>query len=215
MALPLSEFVYTNEAYLAMEREAEERHEYIDGYIYEMAGESQEHGEISSNLSWIIGSQLRGTPCRARIKDTKVRSGPIPYTPQSRKGVFSYPDMLIVCGEMRFLDEYRDVLINPRVIFEILSKRTEEFDRELKFWRYQIWNPTLNDYLLISQTRPVIEHYIRQEDGGWSYYVYLGLESRLTIKSVDCSLHLSDVYDRVVFPPQNLELFSGTEDERL
>ncbi len=60
MALPLSELVYTNEEYLAMEREAEERHEYIDGYIYEMSGESQEHGEISTNLGWIIGSQLRG-----------------------------------------------------------------------------------------------------------------------------------------------------------
>jgi len=214
MALPLSELIYTNEEYLAMEREAEERHEYIDGYIYEMSGESQEHGEISTNLSWIIGSQLRGTPCRARIKDTKVRSGPIPYSPRSRKGVFSYPDMLIVCGEMKFLDEYRDVLTNPTVIIEILSKRTEEFDRELKFWRYQTWNPTLNDYLLISQTWPVIEHYIRQEDGGWSYYVYMGLESSLTIKSVNCTLHLADVYDRMVFPPQSLELLLEIDEEQ-
>jgi len=123
--------------------------------------------------------------------------------------------MLIVCGELKFLDEYRDVLTNPTVIIEILSQRTEEFDRELKFWRYQTWNPTLNDYLLIAQTRPVIEHYIRQEDGGWSYYVYLGLESSLTIKSVNCTLHLADVYDRMVFPPQNLELFSETEGEEL
>jgi len=213
MALPLSEFIYTNEEYLAMERAADERHEYIDGYIYKMAGESPQHGEISVNLSGIIVPQLRGTPCRARIKDTKVRSGPIPYSPRSRRGIFSYPDMLIVCGEMQFLDEVQDVLVNPRVIIEILSETTEDFDRKLKFWRYQTWNPSLTDYLLIAQTIPAIEYYIRQPEGGWLYYVYEGLESSLTIKSVNCTLHLSDVYDRMVFSQQKLELFSGPEDK--
>jgi len=205
MALPPSEVVYTIEEYLAFERESEERHVYLDGLIWAMAGESSEHGEISSNLSGIIIPQLRGTPCRARIKDTKVRSGPAPKSGRSRKGLFSYPDLLAVCGEMQFHDEHRDVLINPTVVIEVLSDSTEKFDRGEKFFRYQTWNPTLTDYLLVWQSSPIIDHYVRRSEGGWLYYVYQGLESGLAIKSINCTLRLADVYERVVFPPEEID----------
>jgi Uma2 family endonuclease len=211
MSLPLSELVYTNEEYLAMEREAEERHEYIDGYIYEMAGESQEHGEICSNLSGIIVPQISGTNCRARIGNTKVRTGPRPKSSRSRRGMFSYPDLLIVCGEMRFHDEHRDVLINPTVIIEVLSESTERFDRGEKFLRYQIWNPSLREYLLVSQIRPVIEHYVRQPNDSWTYTIYRGLDESLKIESIDCTLNLNTVYERMKFPSEETEGVEGED----
>jgi Uma2 family endonuclease len=207
MAIRKSELLYTIEEYLEMERQAEERHEYLDGYIILMSGESDAHGEISANLSFLIGLQLRGTPCRMRIKDTKVRSGPTPR-PGSRKGLFSYPDFVVICGERQFHDEHTDVVLNPTVIIEVLSESTESFDRGEKFLRYQLWSPTLSDYLLVSQARPALEHFIRQADGSWSYHLYSGLDQRLFINSINCELRLVDVYERVVFPPES----SGEEE---
>jgi Uma2 family endonuclease len=207
MSLPKSKLIYTIEEYLSLERASEERHEYLDGYIFAMAGESPEHGEISANLSGLIIPQLSGTNCRARIKDTKVRSGPAPKSLNSRKGMFSYPDFLVVCGEMQFHDKHRDVLINPAVIIEILSETTEKFDRREKFIRYRTWNPTLTDYLLVSQHMPVILHYVRQPDGTWLLSFYSDLEETLTIKSIGCTLPLSKVYERVNFPEEFEDLW--------
>lgn len=208
MALPQSHILYTVEEYLEMDRQSEERHVYLDGYVWAMAGESIEHGEIVVNLIALVAAQLRDTPCRARVTNTRVRSGPAPSSKRRKKGLYSYPDVLIVCGEMQFHDEHRDVLTNPTVVFEVLSSSTERFDRGEKFMRYQDWNPALIDYLLISQTSPVIERYSRKQDGSWSYYVYRGLESSFTIESVNCTLKLADIYYRVVFQPEDLSLFS-------
>ncbi|MEN3334383.1 MAG: hypothetical protein V7641_3748 [Blastocatellia bacterium] len=204
MAIRKSPLLYTIEEYLAIERQTEERYEYLDGQIFAMSGESDAHGEVSANLSFIIGSQLRGTPCRMRIKDTKVRSGPTPH-PGSTKGLFSYPDLVVICGERQYHDEHQDVLLNPTVILEVLSESTENFERGEKFHRYRMWNPTLSDYLLVSQTRPDIEHYIRQADGAWLLHNYSGLEQRLFIDSINCELRLSEVYERIVFPPEEAE----------
>ncbi len=205
MATPLAQLLYTETEYLEMERESEERHEYIDGYVYAMAGESTEHGDISVNLGWILGSQLRDTPCRLRIANSKVRSGPRPTLPRSHKGLFSYPDLFVLCGELEFYDEYKDVFLNPTAIFEVLSSSTENYDRGEKFLRYQNYNPSLRDYILISQTSPRIEHYSRQPDGSWTYRVYQGLNASFSIKSIKCSLKLAEVYERVKFPLDKTE----------
>lgn len=205
MALARTQLFFTVEEYLALERASEERHEYLDGQIYAMAGESPQHGDICTNLVGMLYAQLRGSPCRVWSKDTKVRSGPDPRPRQTKEGLFSYPDLVVVCGEPQFHDEHRDVVLNPVVIIEVLSESTETFDRGEKFLRYQTWNPTLTDYLLVSQSSPIIEHYTRQPDGGWSYYVYEGLEQHLSIKSIDCTLRLAEVYDRVVFSEEPAE----------
>ena len=128
MSLPQSQIRYTEDQYLSIEREADERHEYIDGQIYVMVGESPERGAICTNLTAEIALQLRGTPCQAFAKDMRVRSGPLPRRLYSQKGLHSYPDLVIVCGEMQFLDENRDVIINPKVIIEVASPSTEAFD---------------------------------------------------------------------------------------
>jgi Uma2 family endonuclease len=190
---------YTVDEYLAPERASDGRHEYLDGKIYAMAGESGEHGDISANLVATLVNQLKGTSCRARPKDTKVRSGPIPMTGQNIKGMFSYPDVVVVCGKPEYHDAIRDVILNPAAIVEVLSESTEAFDRGEKFKRFQKWNPTLTEYLLVAQDQPHIEHFSRQSDGTWSYQLYTGLESTVPILSIHCTLKLVDVYDRISF----------------
>jgi Uma2 family endonuclease len=152
---------YTVEQYLAWEREADERNEFIDGEIYGMAGESGAHADISMNLAVLLGNQLKGTDCRARTKDTKVRSGAL--AEHFGKGMISYPDMVVICGEPEYHDSHKDVVLNPKVVLEVLSESAEEFDRGIKFMRYRNFNPTLTDYILISQTEAHVEHYIRLE----------------------------------------------------
>ena len=151
MSLQPVQALCTVEDYLALERASEERHEYLDGQVYAMAGESPEHGTICTNLTILIASQLRGTPCQAWAKDTKVRSGPTPHPRQPARGMFSYPDVVVVCGEPRFHDQYRDVLLNPVVLIEVVSPTTEAFDRGDKFFRYRTWLPSLTDYILVAQ----------------------------------------------------------------
>lgn len=202
MALPESEISLTVDEYLALERKSEERHEYLDGFIFDMAGESPEHGTICTNIVAEIRNQLKGSRCQAWSKDFKVRSGPAAKKGRRTKGLYSYPDLVIFCGEPVFHDEHRDVLTNPAVVLEVLSPTTEAFDRGEKFLRYQNWNPTLTDYVLVSQTMPVIEHFSRLTDGGWSYHVYQDLSDTLTIHSINCTLSLAEVFDRIEFQPE-------------
>ena len=206
MGLPLLKIRYTVEEYLALERASEERHEYLDGDVYAMAGESPEHGAICVNLAISIGSQMRGTPCQAFVKDMKVCSGPLALPGRSAKGLFSYPDLVVVCGAMQFHDQVRDVLLNPSLIIEVLSPSTEAFDRGEKFRRYRTWLPTLQDYLLVAQDKPFIDHYHRVEENRWELVSREGLEANLYLESVHCTLRLADVYDRIIFPPEDAEL---------
>ena len=206
MGLPQTRIRYTEDQYLSMERESEERHEYIDGHIYAMAGESPEHGAICTNLTREVSTQLKGTPCQAFAKDMKVRSGTLPKRRFSQKGLYSYPDLVIVCGELHFLDENRDVLINPKVIIEVSSPSTEAFDRSEKFRRYREFNPSLTDYLIVAQNRPSIEYFSRQENGLWVIAAsVVELSESIHIASVNCALRLVEVYDRIEFPEEEEE----------
>jgi Uma2 family endonuclease len=206
MSLPQKEIRYTEDQYLSIEREADERHEYLDGHIYAMAGESPEHGAICTNLTAEIALQLRGTPCQAFAKDMRVRSGPLPRRRYSQKGLYSYPDLVIVCGEMQFLDENRDVIINPKVIIEVASPSTEAFDYSEKFRRYRTHNPSLTDYLIVAQNRQSIEHFALREDGRWVIAASVTeLSGAVHIASINCALRLAEVYDRVEFPEEEEE----------
>jgi len=206
MSLPQKQIRYTEDQYLLIERESEERHEYLDGQIYAMAGESPEHGAICTNLTGETRAQLKGTRCQAFAKDMKVRSGPLHRRRYSQKGLYSYPDLLVVCGEIQFLDENRDVIINPKVIIEVASPSTEAFDRGEKFRRYRAHNPSLTDYLIVSQKRPFIEHFALREDGQWVIAASaIELSESVHIASINCTLQLVEVYDRVEFPEEEEE----------
>jgi Uma2 family endonuclease len=135
--LPKTKYLYTEREYLDFERTSEERHEYQDGEIYAMAGEKLAHGQISVKLVLSLASQLKGSPCQVLTKDMKVRSGPVFRLGESRKGRYSYPDILVVCGDPEYLDEAEEVILNPKVIVEVLSKSTENIDRGDKSERYQ------------------------------------------------------------------------------
>lgn len=188
---------YTIDQYLAWERQAEERSEYLDGEIYAMAGESGAHADISANIVGMLQSQLKGTDCRVRSKDTKVRSGALKE--QFGRGMISYPDLVVICGEPQYHDHHKDIILNPRVVIEVLSDSTEEFDRGAKFMRYRNFNPTLTDYILISQDEPHVEHFIRLENGEWLLREYDGLASSFPVDSISCTISLADLYDRVEF----------------
>ena len=184
----------TPEEYLEFEREAEFRHEYIDGEIYEMAGESLSHSRVSVNLGGEVRNKLKGKNCEALSANMKVRT--------TAASLFAYPDLTIVCGEPLFHDQKKDVLINPRVIFEVLSPSTADYDRTTKFQRYRMGNETLTDYVLVSQDKPFVEHFARRaEDGNWIYRSYGELTDVFRIDSIDCELSLQEIYDRVEFEP--------------
>jgi len=208
----------TMEEYLTQERLAEERHEYLDGYVYAMAGESPDHGRICINLVLSLGPQLRDTPCELFSKDLKVRCGPMTRAGQSQRGLFAYPDVVVVCGPLQLHDQVRDVVLNPTVLIEVLSPSTEAFDRGEKFRRYQRWLPTLRDYVLVAQDRPVVDHYTRPVEAGaawpmsrsWRYMPYEGLEAVVPLDSIGCTLALRDVYARVTLASSEEEELDNT-----
>jgi len=195
MALPQQQIFYTIDEYLEMERAGDERHEYIDGFIYLMSGESLAHSRICINLAREVSTQLRGTPCEALSPNMKVRT----QIHTRYKGHFSYPDLTVVCGTPLFHDTQKDALLNPTVIFEVLSSSTESYDRGEKFLRYRTEIVALTDYLLVAQDKPLIEHYTRRSDG-WLLTSVSNLDETLELPNIDCRLLLSEVYDRVEFP---------------
>lgn len=190
MSLSRALAIFTAEQYLDLERHTEIRHEFLDGTVYAMSGASRAHSAICFNLAVSIGSQLRGTPCTGHSSDMKVRAGDA--------SLFAYPDMTIACGEPILHDDHGDVLLNPVVIFEVLSRSTETYDRGEKFERYKTIE-TLTDYVLVSQDRARIEHFSRQADGAWSLTEVSGLDASLELTSIDCRLPLAEVYDRIEF----------------
>jgi Uma2 family endonuclease len=181
---------YTPEEYLAIDRQAPFKSEYHAGEIFAMAGASEEHNIITINLTVALASQLRGGPCRPFAADMRVRVGPA--------DLYAYPDVVVVCGERRFADEQRDVLLNPSVIVEVLSPGTEGYDRGDKFAGYQHLE-SLQEYLLVAQDRPHVEQYTRQADGRWLLSEATHLEAVIHLSSLGADLALSEVYADVNF----------------
>jgi len=194
MSLPRTLPVLSVREYLDNERQSEIRHEFLDGLVYAMAGESIDHSTICFNLAVTIGAQLTGTPCRGFSPNMKVRAG--------EKGLYAYPDLMVACEEPAFHDREKDVLLNPTVIFEVLSPSTEGYDRGEKFERYSAHIETLRDYILVSQDRPRVEQRHREADGTWTSTELEGLSEVLSLSSINCRVPLADVYSRITFAEQ-------------
>jgi len=186
----LAESFITPADYLARERRSEVRSEYLNGRIYAMSGASREHNRITINLSAMLHSRLKGKPCEPFSGDLRVKVNPT--------GLYTYPDVIVACGESRFEDEHVDTLLDPTVIIEVLSDSTEAYDRGEKFAHYRALE-SLTDYLLVAQDRPRIEHFVRQPDSRWLYSVTDRLDKQVEIATIDCVLPLAEVYERVVF----------------
>lgn len=191
MALAQTHPVFTIEKYLDYERDGEERHEFLDGSVYAMAGESPRHSTICYNLYGITHAELRGGRCRGYSPNMKIAT--------SSKGLFSYPDLAIVCGEPKYHDKKGDVLLNPKVIFEVLSPSTENYDRGEKLLRYTNNVESLTDYILISQDKPLIEHYAKQKDGNWAKNEVEGLAARFYLPTIEAEISLAELYENVTF----------------
>jgi Uma2 family endonuclease len=174
--------------YLAVERGAEFKSEYIDGIMYAMAGASERHNAIVANLIISIGVQLRGRDCRVYPSDLKIR------VPNSTS--FLYPDVSVVCGDPISADEHKDVIINPWLIVEVLSESTAAFDRGRKFLRYQQIN-SLREYVLVDQNEPHVEKFERQPNDNWLYSKVAGIDEKIILTSIQCELSLKDVYPKV------------------
>lgn len=183
---------YTPEEYLTFERSSETRHEYLDGQIYAMAGASPKHNQICFNLAGELHPLIKATTCVGYTSDQKIRT--------DLMDLFSYPDLTVVCGEPIFHDQQQDVILNPTVIIEVLSPRTENYDRGIKLERYQNIR-SLTDYILIYQDRPCVEHYVRQKGKRqWLFTIETELSAEIEIASIKCKLKLADIYNRVKFP---------------
>jgi Uma2 family endonuclease len=183
----LPSYYISPEEYLVIERKAEYKSEYVDGVMYAMAGGSERHNLITANIIISIGAQLRNRPCRVYPSDLKVR------VPNSKR--FFYPDVSVVCGETRFADEERDIILNPVLIVEVLSESTAAYDRGKKFLSYQQID-SLQEYLLVSQDEVIVEHYVRQNNDTWIYTKAIGLEETIVLPSIECEGALRDIYDK-------------------
>jgi Uma2 family endonuclease len=180
----------TLEHYLALERQAKHRSEYINGYIFAMAGASRQHNLIAGNVFGELRVQLRGRPCEAYINDMRVKV--------SVTALYTYPDVAALCGEPSFEDTHVDTLLNPSVIVEVLSDSTEAYDRGEKFAHYRRLE-SLRDYVLIAQDKVRVEHYVRQGDQ-WVLSEVSDLSSAVHLSSIGCEVVLRDIYERVEFP---------------
>ena len=180
----------TFEQYLAVEREAEYKSEFIHGGVYAMAGASPNHGWIQSNVLFRLQAQLQDGSCGARGSDTRI------YIPQFDVG--TYPDVVVTCGPDRYLDSRKDNIVDATLIVEVLSPSTQNFDRSEKFEYYRSL-PSFAEYLLVSQNRMRAEHHARQPDGSWLFREYVDPETRIELKSIGCHLVLKDLYARVEF----------------
>jgi Uma2 family endonuclease len=195
MSRPAEQFI-TAADYLALERQAEIKSEYLNGQIYAMSGASRSHNRITVNLTAALHAQLKHKPCEPFSGDMRVKVTPT--------GLYTYPDVMVVCGEPRFEDPHVDTLLNPTVLIEVLSDSTEAYDRGGKFAHYRALE-SLTDYLLVAQDQPRIEHFRRQTDGQWLYSVADGLDAQVEIATIGCVLHLAEVYERVAFVERELE----------
>lgn len=185
---------YTPEEYLALEEKAEYRSEYVNGYIFKMAGGTEAHNDITLNVATHLRAKLRGRG-KTFANDMKV------WVEEAK--TFFYPDVTVVCGERKFHKGKRDIIENPILLVEVLSKSTEEYDKNDKFLTYRSI-PSFQEYVLISQNRPIVQQFIRQADGKWIHQATIGSDSKVYFESVQTELSLEEIYDLVEFEEENL-----------
>jgi Uma2 family endonuclease len=195
---------YTVQEYLELEGGSpEEKFEFRDGYVVAMrealamAGGSFAHVGIASNFLVALSTRLRGGPCLAYGSDLRVR---IP-----RKTLYTYPDISVICGkaEIESHPTAGDTATNPKLIVEVLSASTELFDRGRKFALYREI-PSFVEYVLVAQTDPRVEAFVRHEDGGWSFRPFVGVEDTAKFPSINVEIPLREIYDGVTFPDSML-----------
>uniref|UniRef100_B8HQ36 Putative restriction endonuclease domain-containing protein n=1 Tax=Cyanothece sp. (strain PCC 7425 / ATCC 29141) TaxID=395961 RepID=B8HQ36_CYAP4 len=184
---------YTPEDYLELEVNSEERHEYIDGAILKMVGGTPNHNLLTGNFFAALNFALKRQPYFVFVTDQRL------WIP--RKRIYTYPDVMVVQGDLQLQEGRKDTIINPCLIAEVLSESTEAYDRSTKFAAYRTI-PSFQEYVLIDQTTMHVEQYSRTEPQKWIFSEYDGSEALLTLNSVPFEISLADLYDKVDFPAE-------------
>lgn len=178
----------TAEEYLAAERRAETKCEFLGGEIFAMSGGAHAHSAIATNLTIALGVALRGKGCRPLNSDMRLKV--------EATGLYAYPDLQVVCGQPLFEDESSDTLLNPTVIVEVLSPSTAAWDRGKKFWHYRHLD-SLTHYVLVASDQPLVEVYTRQPNGGWLLAAHDTTAATVTLSALDVSVALADIYSGI------------------
>ena len=181
----------TPEEYLALERKATTKSEYRDGVIHPMPRSNRAHNLVNGNICCVLHLQLKERACEVYACDMRLKV--------TAAGLYTYPDILVVCDEPRFEDDNFDILLNPTALFEVLSPSTEAYDRGAKFGFYRQLD-TIQEYTLVSQDLMRVEHYLRHKEQ-WILTEFSNPDDVVHLASMDCELPLRDIYERVEFPP--------------
>jgi Uma2 family endonuclease len=174
--------------YLEQERRADRKSEYFQGEVFAMAGASRRHGLIVTNLIRELGQQLKGRPCEVYASDLRLRVTPA--------GLYTYPDVMVVCGDVQFADDRKDTVLNPVVLIEVLSESTRDYDRGRKFEYYRTL-PSLREYLTVAQDKPHVEHWTRQQEDRGMLVEFHNLSQIIPLESIACALPLAEIYDKI------------------
>ncbi len=182
--------LYTPDEYLALERAATYKSEFYRGEIFAIAGASYNHNRISANILTEVGSRLKQGTCAPLSSDQKVFV--------QATGLYTYPDFVVVCGQPQFHDTYKDVVLNPKLVVEVLSPSTEAYDRGVKFRQYATLE-SLVEYVLVSQDRVSVECLTRHGDGQWLLAIFDRLDQVVRLASINCDIPLADIYAKIEF----------------
>jgi Uma2 family endonuclease len=180
----------TPEQYLERERASPTKSEYYRGEMFAVAGASEAHVLIVSNLNFHLRANLTGRDCRVYTTDLRLLV--------SDTGLYTYPDVMVVCGRSILADQHGDVLTNPILIIEVLSESTKDYDRGGKFQPYRHIS-SLREYLTVSQTEMLVEHSVLQSDGGWLLHEIAGADGAVPLTSLGIQLSLSAIYENLPF----------------
>ena len=178
----------TPEQYLEIERKAEYKSEYYQGEMFAMSGAGIPHNRLVGNLFAALHQQLRSRACSVFSNDVRVFV--------SLTGLYTYPDVVAVCGELHVLDTQRDTLLNPSLIVEVLSPSTEAYDRGRKFEQYKSIE-SFQEYLLIASDHMHIDLIARQADGRWLIASASRPDDWLELSSIGCRIKVADLYEKV------------------
>lgn len=179
--------------YYSLEEESKIRHEYIDGELFAMAGATRKHNLLNTNITRALGNGLEDTDCEVYAGDFLVKL---------RDGHDVYPDVAVACGDID-TNENETILFNPTVVFEVLSKSTEQRDRGDKAEDY-FRLKSLKDYVLISQNRVRVEHFSKQKNNVWTLKIFENLDEVVDLKSINCKINLEFIYLKLKLPPMSL-----------
>jgi Uma2 family endonuclease len=183
---------FTAAEYLSMERNSSEKHEFAFGEIYAMSGASARHVEIVGNNAGELRNQLRQRPCRVYSTDLRLCV--------DANHRYTYPDVVVVCGQPQFLDDQLDTLLNPDLIVEVLSESTRNYDRGDKFQQYR-GIPSFREYVLVDQAKVHVERHTKRPDGTWSLWETDSLDDAVRLGSIAVTLPVTEIYLKIEFDP--------------